>query len=253
MRATCGWWWRSDDTGIGIPPRCAATAVPGVRPGGWLDLPPVRRQRAWPGDQPATGRAHGWVADRQEHTRGSAAHSHSRSCCRMRPVDDPGIAVATFSAVRHTASAARPAGRGQRDQSPGCQPHARAHGPSCRHGRRRVRRRCRRYASVPVRAGPDGCDDAGDGRPDRHQADPQRARRNGCTPIIGLTASAEPRQRGGLSSRGHGWLCQQAGDRRAPCRRAIEAVATDACVAVIGRGCTGPYSPMTSALMAWPT
>ena len=48
--------------------RRAATPVPRVQPGRWIDLAPVRRQRAWACDQPAPGRANGRLDDGGEHT-----------------------------------------------------------------------------------------------------------------------------------------------------------------------------------------
>ncbi len=49
--------------------RRAATPVPRVQPGGWIDLAPVRRQRAWACDQPPPGRANGRLDDGGKRTR----------------------------------------------------------------------------------------------------------------------------------------------------------------------------------------
>ena len=150
------------------------------------------------------------------------------------------------SPAGHSASAARSAGRGQRHQSYGRLPPARAHGSSCRRGRRRDGRGAGGTLDT-LRAGPDGCNDARDGRPDRHQDDPERARAERMHADHRTDGERRARQRGGLPSGGHGWFCQQAGDSRAPRRRdrgghdaGCRAEDQDACVAVTGWGGTGP-------------
>ena len=173
------------------------------------------------------------------------------------PVDNPGVEVAT-SAPRATCIGCTFCWSRTTSPSYGRLPPARAHGSSCRRGRRRDGRGAGGTLDA-LRTGPDRCDELPgmDGLTATRYIRSEPGR-NGCTPIIGLTASAEP---------GNEVACRRAGmdgfvskpvtaerlaaairRRYAGCRAEDQ----DACCAVTGCGVLDDL-PMTSSTMAWPT